>query len=130
MFLHLTTLHNLDREPIGTVDAQFVGGHRTHTWLVVATTPHNTGDTVDLYPYGPFATDDGARAWAEAHLAPYSTYTVSPLTAPYTSATVAEELGKPLRSDAELHAADEAADRVAPLLAALTTTPPATDTEK
>jgi len=93
--LRLTTLLDLDQEPIGTVDAQFVGGARSNTWLAVATTPDNTGDRVDLYPHGPFATDDDARAWAEAHLAPYMTYTVAPLAAPYTNADIEAELGKP-----------------------------------
>ncbi|MEV4868528.1 hypothetical protein [Streptomyces syringium] len=87
MFLHLTTLLNLDQEPIGTVDAQFVGGARSNTFIVVATTPNNTGGMVDLHPYGPFATDDDARAWAAAHLAPYMTFTVAPLATPDTNAT-------------------------------------------
>lgn len=114
MFLHLTTLLNLDKDPIGTVDAQFVGGARTNTWLVVATTPDNTGEKVDLYPYGPFATSDDARAWAEAHLTPYSTYTVAPLAAPYTNADIEAEIGKPLRHCAT--APPARADTIARLL--------------
>ncbi|MGX1887066.1 hypothetical protein [Streptomyces sp. NPDC055287] len=96
MFLHLTTLLNLDQEPIGTVDAQFVGGARTNTFMIVATDPDHTGDQVALYSYGPFATDDDARAWAAAHLTPYSTYTVAPLATPYTNAEVNTELRTPL----------------------------------
>ncbi|WP_331725966.1 hypothetical protein [Streptomyces sp. NBC_00470] len=95
MFLTLTTPRDDDGYPLVTVTAQFVGGPRDHTWLVVATTPNNTEDTADLYPYGPFTTEDGARDWAEAHLAPHSTYTVVPLTTPYTDADVEAELGKP-----------------------------------
>ncbi|WP_086731592.1 hypothetical protein [Streptomyces carpinensis] len=68
----------------------------------MSTTPDD-GDrsdnpTVDLYPYGPFTTEDGARDWAGAHLAPYGTiYTVAPVTVPYTDADIARELGEPLR---------------------------------
>ncbi|MCX4826317.1 hypothetical protein OG883_45885 [Streptomyces sp. NBC_01142] len=97
MFLHLTTLLDLDQEPIGTVSAQFVGGARTNTWLVVANTPNETGDHVALHTYGPFATDDDARAWAAAHLTPYSTWTIAPLAIPYTNAEVNAERRKPLR---------------------------------
>lgn len=97
MFLHLTTLLDLDQEPIGTVDAQFVGGARSNTFMVVATDPDQTGGHVALHTYGPFATDDDARAYAAAHLTPYSTWTVAPLTTPYTNAEVNAERRKPLR---------------------------------
>ncbi|MFI9771876.1 hypothetical protein ACIHJG_34180 [Streptomyces sp. NPDC052415] len=97
MFLHLTTLLDLDQKPIGTVDAQFVGGARSNTFIVVATTPNNTGAMVDLLPYGPFATPDDARAWAAAHLTPDSTFTVAPLATPYTDAEANAELRTPIR---------------------------------
>ncbi|MFI9018727.1 hypothetical protein ACIGZI_32305 [Streptomyces griseus] len=86
MFLHLTTLLNLDQDPIATVDAQFVGGAFSHTFMVVATDPDRTGGQVVLHSYGPFATTDDARAWAAAHLTPYSSWTVAPLATPYTDA--------------------------------------------
>jgi hypothetical protein len=98
MFLHLTTLLDLDQEPIGTVDAQFVGGARSNTFIVVATDPDHTGGSVALHPYGPFATDDDARAYAAAHLTPYMTYTVAPLATPYTNAEVNAEVNAELRT--------------------------------
>ncbi|MFJ8696842.1 hypothetical protein [Streptomyces roseolilacinus] len=85
MFLHLTTLLNLDQDPIATVDAQFVGGAFANTSMVVATDPDRTGGMVALHSYGPFATDNDARAWAAAHLTPYSSWTVAPLATPYTN---------------------------------------------
>ncbi|MFF1680723.1 hypothetical protein ACFVYG_32385 [Streptomyces sp. NPDC058256] len=103
-YLRLTTVRDLDGEPIATVEAQFIAGtHRGHTWQIIATT---RDDAPDLLTYGPFATDDGARDWAEAHLAPYdfNTYTVVPLTAPYTYADVEKELGKPVRTSPPLPA--------------------------
>ncbi|MET7490527.1 hypothetical protein [Streptomyces sp. NPDC005538] len=96
MFLHLTTLLDLDQEPIGTVDAQFVGGAFSHTFMVVATDPDRTGGQVALHSYGPFATDDGARAWAAAHLTPDSTFTVAPLATPYTNAAAGAHLRTPV----------------------------------
>ncbi|WP_435060310.1 hypothetical protein [Streptomyces sp. bgisy060] len=114
MFLHLTTLLDLDQEPIGTVDAQFVGGARSNTFIVVATTPHNTGGMVDLLPYGPFATSDDARAWAAAHLTPYSTFTVAPLATPYTDAEANAELRTPIRPSTTARPAR--ADTIAKLL--------------
>ncbi|MCQ1582748.1 hypothetical protein [Streptomyces parvus] len=95
MFLHLTTVRDLDGEPIATVDAQFVGGVSSHTSMVIATDPDRTGNTVALHPYGPFATDDDARAWAAAHLAPYMTFTVAPLATPETNATASANLSTP-----------------------------------
>lgn len=103
MFLRLTTVRNLDGEPIATINAQCATStHLPHTWLII-TTPDDDGDdpydstTAHLDHYGPFTDPDGARAWAESHLAPYATrYTVVPLTAPYTNADVEKELGKPL----------------------------------
>ncbi|MFH0245916.1 hypothetical protein ACGRHY_26675 [Streptomyces sp. HK10] len=86
MFLHLTTLLNLDQDPIATVDAQFVGGALSNTSMVVATDPDRTGGMVALHSYGPFATTDDARAWAVAHLTPYSSWTVASLATPYTNA--------------------------------------------
>ncbi|MFI5867141.1 hypothetical protein [Streptomyces sp. NPDC051546] len=86
MFLHLTTLLNLDQDPIATVDAQFVGGAFAHTFMVATTTPDHTGGMVDLHTYGPFATHDDAHAWAAAHIASYSAWTVAPLNTPYTNA--------------------------------------------
>lgn len=86
MFLHLTTVLNLDQDPIATVDAQFVGGAFANTSMVVATDPDRTGSQVALHSYGPFATDNDARAWAVAHLTPYSSWTVAPLATPYTNA--------------------------------------------
>ncbi|MEV6676244.1 hypothetical protein AB0N09_05155 [Streptomyces erythrochromogenes] len=98
MYLHLTTLLDLDQEPIGTVSAQFVGGAFSNTFMIVATTPNETGGTVALHPYGPFATSDDAHAWAAAHLAPYDTaYTVAPLATPYTDAEANSRLRKPIR---------------------------------
>lgn len=96
MFLHLTTLLDLDQEPIGTVDAQFVGGAFSHTFMVVATDPDRTGGQVALHSYGPFATDDDARAWAAAHLTPYSTFTVAPLATPSTNAEASAHLRTPV----------------------------------
>lgn len=86
MFLHLTTLLDLDQEPIATVDAQFVGDALSETFMVVATDPDRTGPMVALHSYGPFATTGDARAWAVAHLTPYSSWTVAPLATPYTNA--------------------------------------------
>ncbi|MFD7861576.1 hypothetical protein [Streptomyces sp. NPDC059783] len=86
MFLHLTTLLHLDQVPIATVDAQFVGGAFSHTFMVVATDPDRTGGQVALHSYGPFATTGDARAWAVAHVTPYSSWTVAPLATPYTDA--------------------------------------------
>ncbi|MCX4681366.1 hypothetical protein OG413_45500 [Streptomyces sp. NBC_01433] len=97
MFLHLTTLLDLDQNPIGTVDAQFVGGAFTSTFMIVATEPDRTGSQVALHPYGPFTTPDDARAWAAAHLAPYMTYTIAPLTAPHTNAEGNAERRTPIR---------------------------------
>jgi hypothetical protein len=103
-YLRLTTVRDLDGEPIATVDAQFVTGtHLPHTWLIIATPDDgddaNGSPTPLLCHYGPFTDPDGARAWAEAHLAPYATrYTVVPLTAPYTYADVEKALGKPVRT--------------------------------
>ncbi|MFI0813487.1 hypothetical protein [Streptomyces echinatus] len=95
MFLHLTTLLNLDQDPIATVDAQFVGGAFANTSMVVATDPDRTGGQVALHSYGPFATDNDARAWAVAHLTPYSNWTVAPLATPYTNAEGNAERRKP-----------------------------------
>lgn len=95
MFLHLTTVRDLDGEPIAAVDAQFVGGVFSHTYMVIATDPDRTGNTLALHPYGPFATDDDARAWAAAHLAPYMTFTVAPLATPETNATASANLSTP-----------------------------------
>lgn len=86
MLLHLTTLLDLDQDPIADVDAQFVGGAFAETSMVVATDLDRTGGMVALHAYGPFATDDDARAWAVAHLTPYSSWTVAPLATPYTNA--------------------------------------------
>ncbi|MFE9250895.1 hypothetical protein [Streptomyces sp. NPDC007088] len=86
MFLHLTTLLNLDQDPIATVDAQFVGGAFGNTFMVVATDPDRTGGMVALHTYGPFATADDAHVWAAAHIASYSAWAVAPLAAPYTNA--------------------------------------------
>jgi hypothetical protein len=102
--LRLTTVRDLDGEPIATVDAQFVTStHLPHTWLVIATADgegvSDGGRTAHLDSYGPFAEPDGARVWAEAHLTPYATrYTVVPLTAPYTYADVEKAPGKPVRT--------------------------------
>ncbi|MFI6278033.1 hypothetical protein [Streptomyces sp. NPDC050988] len=114
MFLHLTTLLDLDQEPIGTVDAQFVGGAFSHTFMVVATDPDRTGGQVALHSYGPFATDDDARAWAAAHLTPYSTFTVAPLATPYTDAEAGAHLRTPLRPSTTARRAR--ADTIAKLL--------------
>ncbi|MGW3932957.1 hypothetical protein ACWECC_33420 [Streptomyces microflavus] len=103
-FLPLTTVRDLDGEPIATVNAQFVAStHLPHTWMIIATPADddsgNDETTVHLDSYGPFADPDGARAWAEAHLAPYANrYTAVPLTAPYTYADVEKDLGKPVRT--------------------------------
>ncbi|WP_327411221.1 hypothetical protein OG458_42270 (plasmid) [Streptomyces sp. NBC_01281] len=101
--LRLTTVRDLDGEPIATVDAQFVSStYHPHTWMVIATSDDDgdgdhSGNTAHLDSYGPFADPDGARAWAEAHLTPYNTrYTAVPLTAPYTYADVEKALGKPV----------------------------------
>ncbi|MEU1077786.1 MULTISPECIES: hypothetical protein [unclassified Streptomyces] len=96
MFLHLTTVLNLDQDPIATVDAQFVGGAFANTSMVVATDPDRTGSQVALHSYGPFATDNDARAWAVAHLTPYSSWTVAPLATPYTNAEGNAERRKPI----------------------------------
>ncbi|MEV6841101.1 hypothetical protein AB0N17_42625 [Streptomyces sp. NPDC051133] len=101
--LRLTTVRNLDGEPVATVNAQFVTStHLPHSWLITATaTADDDRDDYDnptahLDHDGPFADPDGARAWAEAHLAPHATrYAVVPLTAPYTYADVERALGKP-----------------------------------
>lgn len=100
----LSTVRDLDGEPIATVNAQFITStFLPHTWLVIATP--NDDDSNDDNPsahldhYGPFTDRDGARAWAEAHLAPYANrYTVAPLTAPYTYADVEKTQGKPVRT--------------------------------
>lgn len=102
-FLRLTTVRDLDGEPIATVNAQFVTStHLPHSWMIIATGDDDGDhgqDTAHLDSYGPFADPDGARAWAEAHLAPYATrYTAVPLTAPYTYADVEKDLGKPVRT--------------------------------
>ncbi|MFD8671257.1 hypothetical protein ACFV1U_38615 [Streptomyces microflavus] len=100
-FLPLTTVRDLDGEPTATVTAQFyTGTYLPHTWMIIATTGddggHPDGVTIHLGSYGPFADLDGARAWAEAHLAPYGTrYTAVPLTTPYTYADVEKDQGKP-----------------------------------
>ncbi|MFD5079531.1 hypothetical protein [Streptomyces sp. NPDC058371] len=111
-FLRLTTVRDLDGEPIATVNAQFVTStDLPHTWLIIATADDESDDgyddpTAHLGSYGPFADPDGARAWAEAHLAPYATrYTAVPLTAPYTYADVEKALGKPVRTSKELRPA-------------------------
>jgi hypothetical protein len=103
MFLRLTTVRDLDGEPIATVNAQFVTStYLPHSWMIIATGDDDGDhgqDTAHLDSYGPFADPDGARAWAEAHLAPYATrYTAVPLTAPYTYADVEKDLGKPVRT--------------------------------
>ncbi|MFJ5951404.1 hypothetical protein [Streptomyces noursei] len=97
MLLHLTTLRDLDQNPIGIVDAQFVSGARSNTFMIVATEPDHTGSRATLHPYGPFATTDDAHAWAAAHLTPYSTWTVAPLATPFTDAEANAELRTPLR---------------------------------
>jgi hypothetical protein len=96
MFLHLTTLLNLDQDPIATVDAQFVGGALSETFMVVATDPDRTGPMVALHSYGPFATTSDARAWAVAHLTPDSSWTVAPLATPYTNAEGNAQRRKPI----------------------------------
>ncbi|MEU6293069.1 hypothetical protein [Streptomyces sp. NPDC046988] len=102
-FLRLTTVRDLDGEPIATVNAQFVSStFLPHSWMIIATGDDDgdrSGKTAHLDSYGPFTDPDGARAWAEAHLAPYATrYTAVPLTAPYTYADVEKQLGKPVRT--------------------------------
>ncbi|MER6409453.1 hypothetical protein ABT269_39775 [Streptomyces viridosporus] len=106
--LPLTTVRDLDNQPVETVHAEFDASlHRPHTWMVIATA---RGDDPVLYPYGPFADPDGARDWAETRLAAYGTrYTVTALAAPYTRAAIEEERGRPLRVSAR---ARPASDRV------------------
>lgn len=111
MFLQLTTVRDLDGEPIATVNAQFdTSTHLPHTWLIIATADDD-GDpsgnpTAHLDSYGPFADPDGARAWAEAHLAPYaSRYTVVPLTAPWTNAEGNAGLREPIHRSATVRPA-------------------------
>lgn len=100
--LRLTTARDLDGEPIATVNAQFITStFLPHTWLVIATIDNEADkpNTAYLDHYGPFTDRAGARAWAEAHLAPYGyRYTVAPLTAPYTYADVEKTQGKPVRT--------------------------------
>ncbi|MGW6202114.1 hypothetical protein ACWF9B_00440 [Streptomyces sp. NPDC055089] len=108
--LPLTTVRDLDGEPIATVNAQFVvSTHLPHSWMIIATpADDDSGDdraTAHLNSYGPFADPDGARAWAEAHLAPYANrYTAVPLTAPYTYANIEKDVGRPARTQNPRHA--------------------------
>ncbi|MEU5201109.1 hypothetical protein AB0G86_44935 [Streptomyces scabiei] len=117
-YLRLTTVRDLDGEPIATVNAQFdVSTHLPHTWLIIAAAADDDpidSPTAHLDSYGPFATPDDARAWAAAHLTPYSTFTVAPLATPYTDAEANAELRTPIRPSTTAHPAR--ADTITKLL--------------